>query len=406
MNAAHTLPIHGRRATGANVRRTPLPFSPVRRAADRARRRLLELQRPDGHWCGELQGDTILESEYVLLMAFLGRENEEQVRKAAEYVRRQQLPDGGWTHYPGGPVELSGSVKAYFALKLTGHDPEAPYMRRARDVIRAAGGAAGCNSFTKFYLALLGQFPYANCPSVPPELVLLPKWFYFNLYAMSSWTRTIVVPLSIFSAFKPVRRLPPERGVRELFLKRPETPLSPAPPDRRLLSWGNFFRGVDAAYKIAERLGLLRPFRKTAVEKAAAWMRERLEDSDGLGAIFPPMIYTAVALRCLGVADDDPEMQWALKQLDDLMIEEDGAVRLQPCLSPVWDTALALNALADADVTATSDPRRGPPRPGCWNGRCVGAATGAYTTRGCSRAAGSSSTATPFTPTPTTRRWC
>ena len=356
VNAVHTLPIHGRRATGANVRRTPLPFSPARRAVDRARRRLLELQRPDGHWCGELQGDTILESEYVLLMAFLGRENEEQVRKAAEYVRRQQLPDGGWTHYPGGPVELSGSVKAYFALKLTGHDPEAPYMRRARDVIRAAGGAAGCNSFTKFYLALLGQFPYANCPSVPPELVLLPKWFYFNLYAMSSWTRTIVVPLSIFSAFKPVRRLPPERGIRELFLKRPETPLSPAPPDRRLLSWGNFFLGVDAAYKIAERLGLLRPFRKTAVEKAAAWMRERLEDSDGLGAIFPPMIYTAVALRCLGVADDDPEMQWALKQLDDLMIEEDGAIRLQPCFSPVWDTALALNALADADVTAASDP--------------------------------------------------
>ena len=355
MNAAHSLPIHGRRAAGAHLRRTPLPFSPVRRAADRARRRLLELQRPDGHWCGELQGDTILESEYVLLMAFLGRENEERVRKAAEYVRRQQLPNGGWTHYPGGPVELSGSVKAYFALKLTGCDPEAPYMRRARDVIRAGGGAAGCNSFTKFYLALLGQFPYANCPSVPPELVLLPKWFYVNLYAMSSWTRTIVVPLSIFSAFKPVRRLPTERGVRELFLKRPETPLSPAPPDRRLLSWGNFFRGVDAAYKIAERLGLLRPFRKTAVEKAAAWMRERLEDSDGLGAIFPPMIYTAVALRCLGVADDEPEMCYALKQLEDLMIEEDGAIRLQPCLSPVWDTALALNALADADVTTASE---------------------------------------------------
>jgi squalene-hopene/tetraprenyl-beta-curcumene cyclase len=355
VNAAHTLPTHGRRANGANLRRTPLPFSPVRRAVDRARRRLLGLQRPDGHWCGELQGDTILESEYVLLMAFLGRENEEQVRKAAEYVLRNQQADGGWTHYPGGPLELSGSVKAYFALKLTGHDPDAPYMRRAREIIRAKGGAARCNSFTKFYLALLGQFPYANCPSVPPELVLLPKWFYVNLYAMSSWTRTIVVPLSIFSAFKPVRRLPPERGIRELFLKPPETPLSPAPPDRRLLSWGNFFRGVDAAYKAAERSGLLRPFRKQAVEKAAAWMRERLEDSDGLGAIFPPMIYTAVALRCLGVADDAPEMQWALKQLEDLMIEEDGAIRLQPCLSPVWDTALALNALADADVTTESD---------------------------------------------------
>jgi squalene-hopene/tetraprenyl-beta-curcumene cyclase len=353
VNALHTLPAHERHAPA--VRRTPLAASPTHRALDRARRRLLDLQRPDGHWCGELQGDTILESEYVLLMAFLGRENEERTRKAAEYVLRQQRPDGGWTHYPDGPIELSGSVKAYFALKLTGHDPDAPYMRRAREVIRANGGAAQCNSFTKFYLALLGQFPYANCASVPPELVLLPRWFYFNLYAMSSWTRTIVVPLSIFSAFKPVRHIAPERGVRELFLQAPETPMSPAPYGRRLFTWGNFFLGVDALYKKAEQWGLLGPIRKIAVDKAAAWMRERFTDSDGLGAIFPPMIYTVVSLRCLGVADDAPEMRWALKQLEDLMIEEDGAIRLQPCFSPVWDTALALNALADAHVTTETD---------------------------------------------------
>jgi squalene-hopene/tetraprenyl-beta-curcumene cyclase len=353
VNALHILPSHERHAPG--VRLTPLPASPTRRALDRARRRLLDLQRPDGHWCGELQGDSILESEYVLLMAFLGRENDERARKAAEYVLRQQRPDGSWTHYPDGPIELSGSVKAYFALKLTGHDPDAPYMRSAREVIRANGGAAQCNSFTKFYLALLGQFPYANCASVPPELVLLPRWFYLNLYAMSSWTRTIVVPLSIFSAFKPVRHVPPERGVRELFLQAPETPMSPAPYGRRLFSWGNFFLGVDAAYKKAERWGLLGPLRKIAVAKAAAWMRERFTDSDGLGAIFPPMIYTVVSLRCLGVGDDAPEMRWALKQLEDLMLEEDGAIRLQPCFSPVWDTALALNALADAGVTTETD---------------------------------------------------
>ena len=355
MNAVQTLPAHARHTHGAHPRRAPIPVSPAARAADRARRRLLERQRPDGHWCGELQGDTILESEYVLLMAFLGRENDERARKAAEYVRRQQQPDGGWTHYPGGPLELSGSVKAYFALKLTGHDPDAPYMRRAREVICANGGAVRCNSFTKFYLALLGQFPYANCPSVPPELVLLPRWFYVNLYAMSSWTRTIVVPLSIFSAFKPIREVPAGRGIRELFLRPPETPLPVGPASRRLLSWGNFFLGVDAAYKTAERLGLLGPLRLRAVVKAAAWMRERFADSDGLGAIFPPMIYTVVALRCLGVSDDAPEMRWAMKQLDDLMIEEDGAIRLQPCFSPVWDTALALNALSDVGVTAETD---------------------------------------------------
>src|SRR5207244_2361026 len=185
-----------------------------------------------GHWVGELQGDTILESEFVLLLAFLSREGEERTRKVAAYLLQHQLPDGGWTNYPGGPVDLSASVKAYFALKLTGHDPEAPYMLKAREVIRARGGAAECNSFTKFYLALLGQFPYANCASVPPEMALLPRWSYVNLYAMSSWTRTIVVPLSIFSACKPVRRLPPELSIAELFLDPPDTPLWPHPPTR------------------------------------------------------------------------------------------------------------------------------------------------------------------------------
>jgi squalene-hopene/tetraprenyl-beta-curcumene cyclase len=328
---------------------------------DAARRCLLGLQKPDGHWCGELQGDTILESEYVLLMAFLGREEEEVCRKAARYILAQQTPDGGWSNYPGGPVDLSVSVKAYFALKLTGHDPDSSYMVRAREVIRRLGGAAGCNSFTKFYLALLGQFPYENCASVPVEMALLPRWFYFNLYAMSSWTRTIVVPLSIFSACKPRRELPPEKGIAELFLQSPETALWPAKPGRRLLSWANFFLGVDWLYKHVEPW--LGPVRRRALQRAAAWMRERFADSDGLGAIFPPMIYTVVALRCLGVADDAEEMRWALAQLEDLMIEEAGALRLQPCFSPVWDTALALNALADSGLSADHPAV---PRAGRW----------------------------------------
>ena len=319
-------------------------------ALERARSRLLDLQKPDGHWIGELQGDTILESEYILLMAFLGREGEENCRKAANYILAQQRADGTWSNYPEGPLELSVTVKAYFALKLTGHAPNSHYMRRAREAILDAGGAAKCNSFTKFYLALLGQFPYENCASVPPELVLLPRWCYVNLYAMSSWTRTIVVPLSIFSAFKPVRQLPAEKGIAELFLHSPETPLWPARPTSRWISWTNFFLGFDWLYKKAERWGLLKLFRRRAIRRSARWMRERFQDSDGLGAIFPPMIYTVVALRCLGVSDDDAEMKWALKQLDDLMIEEGDTLRLQPCLSPVWDTALALNALADADA--------------------------------------------------------
>jgi squalene-hopene/tetraprenyl-beta-curcumene cyclase len=294
---------------------------------------------------GELQGDTILESEWVLLMAFLGREGDERVRKAARYVLAQQQPGGGWSNYPGGPAELSVSVKAYFALKLAGHDPAAPYMARAREVIRALGGAARCNSFTKFYLALLGQFPYGNCPAVPPEMMLLPRWAYVNIYAMSSWTRTIVVPLSIFYAHKPVRRLPLHLGVAELFLGEPAAPRWPHPPTRRLLTWTNFFLGVDYLLKRCENW--LGPVRTLALRRAERWMRDHFADSDGLGAIFPPMIYTVVCLRCLGVPDDAPEMVWALGQLDALMIEEGDALRLQPCFSPVWDTALTLNALAD-----------------------------------------------------------
>jgi squalene-hopene/tetraprenyl-beta-curcumene cyclase len=320
---------------------------------DLARERLASFQQPDGHWVGELQGDTILESEFILLMAFLGREDEPRLKKAGRYLQSMQQPDGGWANYPGGPADLSVSVKAYFALKLTGHDPAADYMCRAREVILWLGGAAGCNTFTKFYLALLGEFPYENCASVPPELVLLPPWFYVSLYAMSSWTRTIVVPLSIFSAHKPTRHLSPEKGIAELFLEPPQTPRWPSQPTRRLFSWTNFFLGVDWLYKRAE--SFLGPVRRRALKSAAAWMRQRFDDSDGLGAIFPPMIYTVVALRCLGVADDDPEMQWALKQLDDLMVEEGDTLRLQPCVSPVWDTAMVLNALCLSGMSG-ADP--------------------------------------------------
>ncbi|HEY7329207.1 MAG TPA: squalene--hopene cyclase [Gemmataceae bacterium] len=323
--------------------------SPLQRAIERALRCLLDKQQADGHWVGELQGDTILESEYVLLMAFLGREDEDVCRKAANYILRQQMPEGGWNNYPGGPADLSVSVKAYFALKLTGHDVNAHYMRHAREVILALGGAAGCNSFTKFYLALLGQLPYANCASVPPEMVLLPRWSYINLYAMSSWTRTIVVPLSIFSACKPVRSLSATKGIAELFLQSPETPFWPAKPSGRFLSWANAFLGIDWLYKKIEPW--LGPVRRLALKRATAWMREHLQESDGLGAIFPPMIYTVIAFRCLGVHDDAPEMEWALAQLSDLIIEEHDTVRLQPCFSPIWDTALTLNALADAGLS-------------------------------------------------------
>jgi squalene-hopene/tetraprenyl-beta-curcumene cyclase len=180
-------------------------------------------------------------------------------------------------------------------------------------------------------------------------MMLLPRWVYFNIYAMSSWTRTILVPLSIFSAHRPVRHLPPELGIRELFLDDPQTPLWPHPPTRRWLTWTNFFLVCDQLYKRVE--GFLGPLRRIALRRSARWMRNHFADSDGVGAIFPPIIYTIISLRCLSRRDDDPEMIWAMKQLEDLMIEEGDTLRLQPCFSPVWDTALTLIGLADAGRT-------------------------------------------------------
>jgi len=323
-------------------------------ALERGRLGLLARQQPDGHWVGELEGDTILESEFILLLAFLGRSDDRRIRLAANYLLEKQQDDGGWSNYPGGPAEISVSVKAYFALKIAGHDAVEPRMRRAAAVIRQLGGAEATNSFTRFYLALLGQLPYAACASVPAEIVLLPRWFFFNLYAMSAWSRTIFVPLAVVDAFKPVTPLPESMHIRELFLEPPETPRWPAKPTRAWISWTNLFLGIDWCFKKLERWKLT-PFRKLAVRRAVAWMRERYANSDGLGAIFPPMVYNAIVLRCLGVPDNDLEMLWAMKQIDDLCIEDGDTLRLQPCLSPVWDTALSLIGLADADE-ATDSP--------------------------------------------------
>jgi squalene-hopene/tetraprenyl-beta-curcumene cyclase len=334
-------------AASAASRPAQAPHDQLGAALDATRRWLLGQQHADGYWVGELEGDTILESEYVLLMAFLGRLDDPVCARACRYIREKQLPGGGWAIYPGGPCEVSASVKAYFALKLLGAAPDEPAMVRAREAVLAAGGAQASNSFTRFYLALLGQIDYEDCPSVPPEMVLLPSWLNFSLAAMSAWTRTIVVPLSLISAFKPVRRLAPEHSVAELF--RTDLPPWPSRRTPELLSWANVFLGIDRLLKWADRW-LPASWRRPGIQGAHRWMLEHFENSDGLGAIFPPMISTVIALECLGYARDSAPVQWALRQLEDLVIEECDTVRLQPCLSPVWDTAITTIALADAGL--------------------------------------------------------
>ena len=334
-------------------------ISAVRGAIARTRGWLLDQQHPEGHWVAELEGDTILESETILLLAFLGKEDSELARRLGQHLVEKQLPGGGWAMYPGGGVEVSGSVKAYFALKLTGHDLGAEHMQRARRAILAHGGADAVNSYTRFFLAMLGQISYGQCPAVPPEAMLLPKWCPVNLYAVSTWSRTIIVPLSIVWAKQPVRRIEPERGIRELFFKEPEH----WPPLRcpglsggtGFWSWDHFFRAVDKLVKWCERHRLL-PLRRRAIRAAQRWMIERFQRSDGLGAIFPPIVFSLVALRSLGYPDDSPEVRYCHRQLEDLVLEDaaTGSIRVQPCKSPVWDTAIVLRALRAGGVPPTS----------------------------------------------------
>lgn len=322
-----------------------------------ARDRLASWQKPDGHWCGELEGDTILESEFILLLTFLGRMGDPRIGKCARYLRGKQNEDGGWGNYPGGAPDLSVTVKAYFALKIAGDVATAPHMMSARDCVLNLGGAENVNSFTRFYLAALGQIPYSSCPSVPPGMVLLPKWFPLSIYRMSSWTRSIVVPLAIVQAHRPVTQVSSALGIKELFTHdgADREPPTCSRIQGKWFSWRNFFRVCDRAIKAYERLV---PFswRRRGIKAAEKWMIDHFDGSDGLGAIFPPMVYTLMALRCLGYSDESPEFRWAEKHLDDFIIEEDDAIRLQPCVSPVWDTAIAMIALGDAG-TPPDDPR-------------------------------------------------
>lgn len=333
------------------VWRTPPvePGAALDRMIDAAADRLLETQRRDGHWCAELEGDTILESEYVLLLHYLGRGDDPRVRACCERLRNMRMA-GGWSIYPGGPADVSASVKAYLCLKLAGDDPDSPPMAAARRAIVAAGGLGACNSYTKLMLAVFGLWSWRDAPAVPPEIVLLPSWFYFNLYEMSAWTRAIVVPLSVIWALKP--SAPVAVTLAEL--------RSGAPRRRRASSlrdrfWSTVFRGIDRLIKLVEWVGPAPRWRRLALREAEAWMTPRLGGDDGLGAIFPAIVNAVIALRCLGYEQDHPLVQGQLQALERFEIEDAGEMRLQPCFSPVWDTALSMNALLASDAVGAAE---------------------------------------------------
>ena len=350
----------------------------VDHAIEAARTWLISRQDQQGFWCAELEGDTTLESYVILLEAFLGRRGSTKSLDLARVIRDDMLPTGGWSQYPGGPPDVSVSCLSYFALKLAGDRVDAPHLLRSREVIRKLGGAQQANTYTKYHLALFGQYSWHAVPAIPPEMMFLPRGGPFTIYDMSSWSRTIFVPLSILYAIKPVCTLPRECGVPELFQgDGKHTTIGAAGSDGNL--WKEFFLRLDRGLKRCERLPGAGALRRVAIQRAAAWVIERLEHSDGLSAILPAMANSVMALKCLGYADEDPLFRRQLAYLDGLLLrDEAGALRMQPCLSPVWDTVLSCHALIQSGV-AERDPvlRRAASwllskqcsRPGDWAGR-------------------------------------
>jgi len=324
----------------------------VAAAIDASRRYLFSLQDlEEGYWCGELGADSTLVSDYILLHRVLGTEDPVRTQKCANQILDRQNEDGGWPIYNGGPSNISASVKAYFALKLAGYGPDHPALAKGRERILAMGGVTEVNTFTKIYLCSVGQYDYDAVPAVPPEIVLFPTWFWFNIYEISSWSRAILVPLSIAYAKKPFKKIPDEQNIDELFVNGRKSNLR-LKWAKKVISWRNFFLVLDRLAHFLERVHI-RPLRSQALKKAEKWMLERLEMSDGLGAIYPGIMNSIIALRCLGYSLDDPQVIRAMDEFEKLGIEEETTFRMQPCKSPVWDTAYAVFAVGESGVSPT-----------------------------------------------------
>jgi squalene-hopene/tetraprenyl-beta-curcumene cyclase len=317
-------------------------------AISRASQWLLSQQSEKGYWWGDLTADTTLESDYILLQLWLFPPvagawcpaTRVQVDRAARSILARQCEDGGFSIYPGGPSDVSASVKAYFALKLAGLDPASEPLTRLRESIRAGGGLQAVNSYVKINLSLFGLYPREHVPTVPPEMILMGR----VLYHMSAWARAIVIPLAIVQALNTGRPVPTGFTLNELLL--PGVPLS-APARGGLLSWDSFFLGLDKVFKLWDRLGP-RAMRAAAIERGKQWVLERTRYTDGLAAIYPPMMYTIMALDLLGCEPGHPDRDEAEQQFLNLMVDDGDRFFFQPCFSVVWDTAIAMHALAEA----------------------------------------------------------
>jgi squalene-hopene/tetraprenyl-beta-curcumene cyclase len=322
-----------------------------------AARALTAAQAEDGHWCFELEADATIPAEYVLLVHYLGETaNLELEAKIARYLRRIQGEHGGWPLFHGGAFDLSATVKAYFALKMIGDDPEAPHMRRAREMILERGGAAEANVFTRFLLALYGVVPWSAVPTMPVELMLAPRSFPITLAKMSYWARVVLAPMTVLQALKPTAVNERGVGISELFAPKGAPRLTP-PPSHKHRGWAAFFNSLDVVLKVMD------PFwpkglRARAIEKARTYVTERLNGEDGLGAIYPAMANSVMMFAALGYPEDHPDRAIARLSIEKLLVVGEDEAYCQPCVSPVWDTALAAHALAETMTDEGEDAAR------------------------------------------------
>ena len=369
------------------------PDAMLHDAIARAAAALVRQQHADGHWLFELEADATIPAEYVLLEHFLDRIDPGLEAKIGVYLRSIQGAHGGWPLFHDGAFDLSASVKAYFALKAIGDDPGAPHMARARQAILAAGGAERSNVFTRAQLALFGQVPWRAVPVMPLEIMHLPLWFPFHLSKVSYWSRTVIVPLLVLMALRPVARNPRKVAIPELFRTPPEQVRDWIRGPYRSAWWGPFFKAVDCVLREAQP-AFPRRSRQRAIDKAVRFVTERLNGDDGLGGIYPAIANSVMMFDTLGYPPDHPDAAIAWRAVRKLLVVEPDRAYCQPCLSPVWDTGLAGHAMAEAGCRYASLRV-----PGCGSGRSwTWSATGRCGGPDCGPAAGRSST-----PTRTTR---
>ena len=319
---------------------------PVQRTLNRAASALADRQADDGHWLFELEADATIPSEYMFLHYFMRTVDKEREARIAVYLRRRQHENGSWSLYEAGPGDISATVKAYFALKLAGDSPDEPHMEIARQWILSNGGAESVNVFTRITLAVFGQIPWRTVPAMPVEIMLLPKWWFFNLGKVSYWSRCVIVPLLIIFAKRPTVEISESQGLRELFLEEPSSlkHIDKFEPGRKL---HNAFILLDRALKVADKLtpGFIR---NAALNRAESWMREHAQGQGGIGAIYPAMANAAVALRSLGASKDDEDFVRTMQAIEDLVLDHEHESYCQPCVSPVWDTCISLTALTES----------------------------------------------------------